>query len=130
MKMTKRVYKLIPYECIDGDCLVIHEKRDDVKLGALSFDHSSVGDAIVGELNELSDENENLKKENHILKHFFELVYYDYMIRYGVNDDKELMEMSNAFQSKDLRQILRFCIGENDKSKLKYYSELYKVDLK
>lgn len=86
-------------------------------------------DVISTALNELINENNELKKENWILLHFFEQVYYDYLIRCGADDDKELMEMSNAFQSRDLREILRYCIGETDKEKLRYYGKLYKVDL-
>jgi len=81
-------------------------------------------------LSKLQKENNELKKENWILTHFFEQVYYDYLVSVYDADDNELMEMSNAFQSKDLRKILRFCIGKTDKAKLKYYSKLYKVNLK
>lgn len=51
----KRKYELVPYHCQDGDCLVIWEKTFDKKLGALSLDHRSVGEAIIDELNKLSD---------------------------------------------------------------------------
>lgn len=81
-------------------------------------------------LSKLQKENNELKKENWILTHFFEQVYYDYLVSVYDADDNELMEMSNAFQSKDLRKILRFCIGKTDKAKLKYYSNLYEVNLK
>ena len=51
----KRLYELVPYDCQDGSCLVIHEKTRDSKLGALSLDHRSIGEAIVDELNDLSE---------------------------------------------------------------------------
>ncbi|WP_296884896.1 hypothetical protein [uncultured Methanobrevibacter sp.] len=51
----KREYELVPYDCEDGECLMIHEKTTDSKLGALSLDHRSIGEAIVDELNMLSE---------------------------------------------------------------------------
>ena len=53
--IRKREYELVPYECNDGPCLVIHEKTRDSKLGALSLDHRSIGEEIVLELNILSE---------------------------------------------------------------------------
>ena len=59
----KRLYELVPYDCQDGSCLVIHEKTRDSKLGALSLDHRSIGEAIVDELNDLSEKwyNEQIR---------------------------------------------------------------------
>ena len=59
----KRLYELVPYDCQDGSCLVIHEKTKDSKLGALSLDHRSIGEAIVDELNDLSEKlyNEQIR---------------------------------------------------------------------
>lgn len=59
----KRLYELVPYDCQDGICLVIHEKTRDSKLGALSLDHKSIGEAIVNELNDLSEKwyNEQIR---------------------------------------------------------------------
>lgn len=51
----KREYELVPYDCEDGECLMIHEKTTDSKLGALSLDYRSIGEAIVDELNMLSE---------------------------------------------------------------------------
>jgi len=61
--IEKREYELVLYDCQDGECLVIHEKTRDSKLGALSLDHRSIGEAIVDELNELSTQlyNERIK---------------------------------------------------------------------
>ena len=53
-QFKKREYELVLYPCQDGDCLMIHEKSRDSKLGALSLDHRSIGKAIIDELNELS----------------------------------------------------------------------------
>ena len=50
----KREYELVLYDCQDGDCLMIHEKTTDSKLGALSLDHKSIGEDIVDELNYLA----------------------------------------------------------------------------
>lgn len=50
----KRKYELVLYNCEDGDCLIIHEKTRDSRLGSLSLDHKSVGEAIIDELNDLS----------------------------------------------------------------------------
>ena len=52
--IEKRFYELVLYDCQDGDCLMIHEKTKDSKLGALSLDHKSIGEAIVDELNDLA----------------------------------------------------------------------------
>ena len=59
----KRLYELVPYDCQEGSCLVIHEKTRDSKLGALSLDHRSIGEAIVDELNDLSEKlyNEQIR---------------------------------------------------------------------
>ena len=59
----KRLYELVLYDCQDGSCLMIHEKTRDSKLGALSLDHRSIGEAIVDELNDLSEKwyNEQLR---------------------------------------------------------------------
>lgn len=59
----KRLYELVFYDCQDGSCLVIHEKTRDSKIGALSLDHKSVGEAIVDELNDLSEKwyNEQIR---------------------------------------------------------------------
>ena len=59
----KRLYELVLYDCQDGSCLVIHEKTRDSKLGALSLDHKSIGEAIVDELNDLSEKwyNEQIR---------------------------------------------------------------------
>lgn len=59
----KRLYELVPYDCQDGSCLMIHEKTRDSKLGALSLDHRSIGEAIVDELNDLSEKwyNEQIR---------------------------------------------------------------------
>jgi hypothetical protein len=51
----KREYELVNYDCQDGECLMIHEKTTDSKLGALSLNHRSIGEAIVDELNMLSE---------------------------------------------------------------------------
>lgn len=51
----KREYELVNYDCEDGECLMIHEKTTDSKLGALSLNHRSIGEAIVDELNMLSE---------------------------------------------------------------------------
>ena len=50
----KREYELVEYDCQNGECLMIHEKTTDSKLGALSLNHRSIGEAVVDELNELS----------------------------------------------------------------------------
>lgn len=47
-------YELVLYDCQDGPCLMIHEITYDSKLGALSLDHRSIGEAIVDELNKLA----------------------------------------------------------------------------
>ena len=52
--IEKREYELVLYPCQDGECLMIHEKSRDSKLGALSLDHRSIGEAIIEELNDLS----------------------------------------------------------------------------
>ena len=49
-----REYELVNYDCQDGECLMIHEKTTDSKLGALSLDHRSIGEEIINELNKLS----------------------------------------------------------------------------
>ena len=54
-KMTKREYELVEYPCNDGECLVLHEKTTDSKLGFLSLDHKSIGERIVLELNLLAE---------------------------------------------------------------------------
>lgn len=61
--IEKRLYELVLYDCQEGSCLVIHEKTRDSKLGALSLDHKSIGEAIVDELNDLSEKwyNEQLR---------------------------------------------------------------------
>ena len=51
----KRFYELVPYDCQDGSCLMLHEKTRDSKLGAISLSHRNIGETIVGELNELSE---------------------------------------------------------------------------
>lgn len=51
----KQEYELMPYRCQGGDCLIIREKTTDSKLGALSLNHRSIGEAIVDELNMLSE---------------------------------------------------------------------------
>lgn len=51
----KRLYELVPYDCQEGICLMIHEKTTDNKLGALSLDHRGIAEAIVNELNDLSE---------------------------------------------------------------------------
>ena len=52
--IEKREYELVLYDCQEGECLMIHEKTRDSKLGALSLDHRSIGEAIIDELNDLS----------------------------------------------------------------------------
>ena len=61
--IEKREYELVLYDCEDGDCLMIHEKTRDSKLGALSLDHRSIGEAIIDELNDLSTQlyNEQIR---------------------------------------------------------------------
>ena len=61
--IEKREYELVLYNCQDGECLMIHEKSRDSKLGALSLDHRSIGEAIIDELNELATElyNEQIR---------------------------------------------------------------------
>ena len=51
----KRFYELVPYDCQEGSCLILHEKTRDSKLGAISLSHRNIGETIVGELNELSE---------------------------------------------------------------------------
>ena len=65
----KRLYELVHYDCQDGSCLVIHEKTRDSKLGALSLDHKSIGEAIVDELNDLSEKwyNEQIRTTPFVL---------------------------------------------------------------
>lgn len=61
--IEKREYELVLYDCQDDNCLMIHEKSRDRKLGALSLDHRSIGEAIIDELNDLSTElyNEQIR---------------------------------------------------------------------
>ena len=70
----KRVYELVPFECMDGSCLMIHERTHDSKLGALSLDHKSVGEAIIDELNELSTKLYNEQCRTHISDKDFEKI--------------------------------------------------------
>ena len=58
--MTER-YELVEYSCIDGSCLMLHDKIKDSKIGALSLSHKSVGEAIVEEMNKLYNESANKK---------------------------------------------------------------------
>lgn len=51
----KREYELVEYDCQEGKCLMLHEKTTDSKLGALSLNHRSIGEAVVDELNMLSE---------------------------------------------------------------------------
>ena len=51
----KRFYELVPYDCQDGSCLMLHEKTRDSKLGTISLSHRNIGETIVSELNELSE---------------------------------------------------------------------------
>ena len=50
-------WKLVPYNCQDGECLMIWHTGRDHKLGALSPSHRSIGEAIVEELNRLENKN-------------------------------------------------------------------------
>ena len=53
-------WKLVNYECQDGDCLMIWHSGKDSKLGALSLDHRSIGEAIIKELNRLENKNADI----------------------------------------------------------------------
>lgn len=55
--MTDKLeYELVEYYCQDGPGLMLREDTTDTKIGALSFDHKSIGEAIVDELNKLAKE--------------------------------------------------------------------------
>lgn len=60
--MTEEIWKLVDYDCQDGKCLMIWNIDKDSKLGALSLDHRSIGEAIVEELNELENYNRDIKE--------------------------------------------------------------------
>lgn len=51
----KREYELVNYDCQNGECLMLHEKTRDDKIGALSLNHKDVGEGIVDELNMLAE---------------------------------------------------------------------------
>lgn len=53
--IKKKKYELVEYDCKDGKCLMLREETTDHKIGALSLDHQSVGEAIVDELNEQAE---------------------------------------------------------------------------
>ena len=61
--MKYRDYEIVNWECDEGDCLLIHERITDSKLGWLSVDHLSIAQGIVKELNTLSDKIEELMDE-------------------------------------------------------------------
>lgn len=55
--MTDKLeYELVECNCQEGPCLMLREDTTDTKIGALSFDHKSIGEAIVDELNKLAKE--------------------------------------------------------------------------
>ena len=60
--MTEEIWKLIDYDCQDGKCLMIWNIDKDSKLGALSLDHRSIGEAIIEELNKLENYNRDIKE--------------------------------------------------------------------
>ena len=104
----KRVYELVEYECLDGDCLMINEKTHDSKLGALSPDHRSIGEAIVVELNLLSEENDSLKKELHDI---YELVTVTKAINVLEKEYDKLLIDADAYEK---RQTILECMGKLD----------------
>ena len=53
-------WKLVNYDCQDGDCLMIWHSGKDSKLGALSLNHRSIGEAIIKELNRLENKNTDI----------------------------------------------------------------------
>ena len=92
----KRFYELVLYDCQDGDCLVIHEKTRDSKLGALSLDHKSIGEAIVDELNDLATKlyEEQLRTrplvlDTHISDDDFKRIEEMLIKHFGKDDDVE-----------------------------------------
>ena len=60
-------WELVEYDCQDGECLMIHEKTYDSKLGALSLDHRDIGEAIIEELNKKEQRLPHLRDELHDL---------------------------------------------------------------
>ena len=80
--MSNQVWELALYSCEDGDCLMIHNVLKDSKLGALSLDHKSVGEAIVDELNSLENKVDGLTSKikrsmycNHMLHRDFDRLW-------------------------------------------------------
>ena len=59
--MVEEIWRLVPYNCQDGECLMIWNIEADSKLGALSLDHKSIGEGIVEELNKLENYNKDIK---------------------------------------------------------------------
>ena len=65
----KRLYELVPYDYRFCNFLRLHEKTTDHTIGVLGLDHRSVGEAIVDELNDLSEKlyNEQMRTQPIIL---------------------------------------------------------------
>jgi len=55
------IWKLVDYDCQDGECLMLWNIDEDSKLGALSLDHRDIGEAIVEEFNKLESINRDIK---------------------------------------------------------------------
>ena len=92
--IEKREYELVLYDCRDGECLMIHEKTRDSKLGALSLDHKSTGEAIIDELNDLATKwyNELIKTRpivlnTHISDEDFKKIENISIKHFGKGDD-------------------------------------------
>lgn len=60
--VEEKIWCLVPYDCQDGECLMIWNTSKDSKLGALSLDHQSIGEAIIDELNRLENYNNDVKQ--------------------------------------------------------------------
>lgn len=105
--MNEEMWKLVPYDCQDGDCLMLWNIGTDSKLGALSLDHRDIGEGIVEELNKLENYNRDVKDYIEKVEEVNEQLK---IIRDNVMIENKIIKIENKDLRKEISELKEYVV--------------------